>query len=195
MADLIAASDLKTHLQIAAATATWDTVLAALATAASKAIEIYCDREFTDTAARVEYYDGNGYDVLTPRHHPIISVTSLYDDPSRDFGASTLIDATYYYIDTTNGSRRIVLAPGPYTRVFAIARGNIKLTYRSGYASNVFPADLVLAAKSLGAFYFNRRKSEGRTNESMGNLSMSHAQEWPEDVRLILGRYRNQEYS
>ena len=195
MADLIATSDLKTHLQIATATATWDTVLAALATEASKAIEVYCDREFTDTAARVEYYDGNGYHVLTPKHHPIISVASIYDDPSREWDASTLIAAADYYIDAVNGSRRIVLVGYGGQGVFTQSRGNIQLTYRSGYAANVFPVDLVLAARSLGAFYFNRRKSEGRTSESMGGLSISHAQDWPADVKDILRRYRNQEYS
>lgn len=180
MADLATTASVKEHLQIASGTTTWDAILATLITRASAVIAKHCERTFESTLY-TEYYDG-GVDSLVLKQFPLTSVTSINDDPLRTFSTNSLIDPTTYYVDEARGMIRFI---GYAT---SGSPGSLRVIYTAGYSS--VPADIAFACVLLVAFYFNRRKSEGRSSEGMGGISVGHATEWPQDVHRILEKYR-----
>jgi hypothetical protein len=86
----------------------------------------YCDRIF-EGSTYIEYLDGNGIDIIQLRNVPIKSITSIYDDLDRVYGADTLINASDYTFNTNTG---VVTAIG---FVFGDYPNNIKITYIGGY--------------------------------------------------------------
>lgn len=114
-------------------------------------LEEECGRKF-DQATVTEYHSGAGCAGECPRlgapvwrntlllsRPPVQSITSIYDDPLRVYGASTLLSAAnYVLIDAEAG---MILLDSIY---FQRGLNNIKVTYLGGYAA--MPLDLEQAA-------------------------------------------------
>lgn len=185
--DLTTSTDVKSYLDITAST--WDTLLANLVTNSSVWIENYCGgRRFKNSGSDVtEYYDGDpnleGKKIIFVRNTPIISVTSVsYASGSLSSPTWIAFDATSYYVRNDRGGQLIF---------DSLPQGNqnIRVIYQGGYAT--IPEDLALACIQLVARIFNKRKSEGVLNESVGGASVSWDRELTPELRKTLNRYRN----
>lgn len=177
---LASVTDVKLHLGIAAATTTYDALLAMMLDQATAAIESYCKRTFT-AASRFEYYSGDDSQVLILRNAPVQSIANLWLDATGYFGdgatpfaaATLLVAGTDYALARDNDSdsqvsrsgivRRLngtwpaikERQPGLITRTRGAGHGNIKVEYTSGYGT--IPADLQAACLQLTARFYNNR--------------------------------------
>lgn len=99
---------------------------------ASSRIEGYCRRalkatDYTTTAALV--LDGSGTRELIVPHYPVNSITHLYIDSARAFGAETEVLAAEYSLRAAAG---LILL---YSRTFPRALDAVKLECNAGYAT------------------------------------------------------------
>lgn len=117
-------------------------------------LEQECARAF-EQATVTEYHNGMDYwsdadwwlnysyrrgkNRIMVKRPPITSITSLYDDPSRVFGSTTLIAPSYYAV--TDDEAGFVQLDG---LTFRNGLRNIKITYVGGYPT--IPLDLEQAA-------------------------------------------------
>jgi hypothetical protein len=132
-----------------------DAELERLIPAVQAFLEQQCGRTF-EQATATEYYHGAGSGGLSTVEHsaprwrsqllvarpPIVSVTSLYDDPLRVYGASTLLAASSYVVADADAG--LIILDG---LTFQQGLRNIKITYVGGYAT--IPTDLEQAAIEL----------------------------------------------
>lgn len=182
----ITVAEVKTHLDISEST--WDTELESLIEQATRLAMNYCGgrRFIAPTADETEYYDGNSSHKLFPKNYPLKSVTSI-SYRSGDFNNPTwnaLNPATDYILDQPRG---IIHLYG----ICPQGLQNIQLVYRGGYdgASNV-PADLKQAVIYAVSREFNRRKSAGINNESIGGGSITWNIDLDKTFTQILDNYR-----
>ena len=193
---LTTAAKLKTYLDISAST--WDTLLGDIIDEATDWIENYignrrllCDTTKNGTPIEyTEYYNGTGKKILQLRKWPVISITSL-SYATGDLNNPTwnaLSAASEYKADPTTGE--VFLSA-------AIPAGiqNIKVVYKGGYVGSgsngvLIPAELELACLKLAAKEFNKRKSQGFTNESVGGASIAWNEDLDHGIKKILDRYK-----
>lgn len=136
------------------------------------------------STSRTEYYDGDGSDTMYVRAYPISAVASLYVDPDRDYGSTTLVDSGDYVYYANEGK---VCTDGA---LLAGGRKSIKITYTGGYTTA--PADLQQAIKELVMFWYKRNtdKRVGVASMSVGDKSMSYETNIPDSVKATFNRYR-----
>lgn len=159
----------------------WDTVIDALITQASAAIERECNRIFGVTSY-TEQYDGTDTAlVLTLRQYPVVSVTDVRDDAAREFAATSVIDSTNYYVDTAAG---IIRFDG-----WRLQRGygNIRVTYSAGYST--VPSDIQLACHKLMGAFFNQRRDDGQATAALGMVTYNYQAAWSDDVCALIEPY------
>src|SRR3990167_2265935 len=108
-----------------------DAEITRLITVVSEYLTRYCRRTFDQNATLVEYHSGtSGQTTLRLDRPPINSIASIYDDPERAYGASTLVAATDYVIeDAAAGLVRLDWVS------FQAGLNNVKVTYSGGYAT------------------------------------------------------------
>ena len=181
MAVLTTAAKFKDAYQIAATGK--DTELALLATTASDWIEAETQRTFASTAyadTTAELFSPGGgdprvnedRDTITPRHYPIISVQSIYDDPNRDYSSAYLIPATDYRI-LQNKMQIKLYYNGTWVR-FHSSEDGVKLSYTAGYAT--IPqrletlANVVMYSMHL---ILDKKSKQGVSSETLGDLTVS----------------------
>ncbi len=123
-------SDVKNFLGIPSAASADDILITTIITQIEAQIKEYCQRIF-EAVNFTEYYDGDGTDLLLLNNYPIVSITSLYDDTKRVYGADTLIDSADIIIYKTNGCVRLD------GHIFTKSEQNIKIIYRAGYGTGV----------------------------------------------------------
>jgi uncharacterized phiE125 gp8 family phage protein len=143
--DLTSVLALKNYLGMPITNYDDDVLLQKLITRISDQIEGDCQRVFI-SSTYTEYYKGDDTTVLMTKQYPIISVTSIYDDIDRVWGATTQIPAASIIIsDECEGM--IIL----YDQLFSFSDDveNIKITYVAGYA--IIPTDLEFACIKLCA--------------------------------------------
>jgi len=100
----------------------------------------YCHRTFEANATILEFHSGrSGQSRLLVRQPPINSIASLYDDPLRIYGASTLIPTTDYIIEHAEAG--IIKLDG---RTFGNGLNNIRLLYAGGFAPLAQPPTPVI---------------------------------------------------
>jgi hypothetical protein len=89
---------------------------------------------------------------------PLVSVSHLYVDTDRAFGASTeLVQGTDFDLDLPGG--RIGLLPGGSLTRFPVATQAILVDFVAGFAST--PPDLVAACATVVRHLWDRRATEG----------------------------------
>ena len=175
-------TNVKEHLNISGSAQ--DAFLSNLITEVESVINLYCVRgDGFASASHTEYYDGGGIAQLTLTHTPVTAIASVYDDLDGDFGSDTLVGATEY---------RVARATGELVNKDSIAWqdgvGNIKITYTGGYST--IPADIRLATIRLTAKFYNLRSSSGIKQMTAGALNLSFDYSIPDDVKVILNKYR-----
>lgn len=129
--DLTSLTNLKAFLHIS--NTDDDTLLSEIITRITDKWTLDCNRILT-SADYTEYYSGDGSDTLMLDQFPINSITSIYDDTDRSFGASTEIssDDIIFTANTNNAKSGIVKLDGTS---FSKGVENIKITYNAGFTS------------------------------------------------------------
>jgi hypothetical protein len=185
--DLVTTANVKSFLDIQ--TTTWDTVIGTLVTSCSVWIENYCGGiRFKNSLSNVtEYHDGDPFEEgatsIFLKNIPVVSVASIASS------SGSLSSPTWTNYDASNDY--IVNNYTGEVKFFALPVGsqNIKVVYQGGYTT--IPEDLQLACLELVARVFNKRKSYGASNESVGGASVTWEKELEVDLRKTLNRYRN----
>lgn len=105
-----------------------DSLLTLLVNRALGIVEEHTDRKILQ-ATFTEYHDGHGEKYIYINNPPINTSQTLqvYDDTSREFGSSTLIDSTNLFIDAELG--RIIREDA----VFSDGIRNVKVVYTGGW--------------------------------------------------------------
>ena len=118
---------------------------------------------------------------------PLVSVTSIYDDPDRDYGASTLVDSGDY--DTFDDEGLIVLRPDATHAAWSTSRAAIKATVVVGFET---PDDVLMQGCGMTIkHWWDLRKKQGRTNASKRGGSAGNTPETlPDAVRELLAGYQ-----
>lgn len=179
----VTVDDVKSYLD--ETSSTWNTVIESLINQFTQYAMNYCGgRSFIVTAEDVvEYFDGAGQQNLWLKHWPIVSVSDIAY-ASGDFNARTWTlysAATDFIVDSTLGIIRHIGLPSGYQ--------NIRVRYKGGYANAAaVPNDLKLAVIKGVADEFNKRKSQGISNESVGGGSISWKAQ--EALNPLLDNYR-----
>lgn len=94
------------------------------------------DADNTGYAEVTEYYDGDGTSSLKLLKAPIRSITNIYVDPQRVFGAGTIVPASEIIdVDFVAGIVQL------YNSLFLPGKGIIKVVYRQGWKATDAPAD------------------------------------------------------
>lgn len=170
---------------------TYDSLFELLINSISEWIEQACgNRVFlAPDSDATELHDGDwdatGRCKIFPKQYPIVSITSIeYKTGSHDNPTWVAFNASDYTYDANAG---IIYFTASLSSIKP-NRQNIRLTYKGGYSS--VPSDLELACIKLVCKEFDRRRSQGATNESVGGGSVG----WNEDIdpsaKKIFTRYR-----
>jgi hypothetical protein len=177
MADLTTLAAFKVYFGIPSADTSRDTKISQLVTAASRAIERFCGRTFNSTPYADDRYNGDFQPTLQLRQYPVIvpPAVVLYDDPERAFTSDTVVDAEDYYVEAETG---IIRLDG---LLFSRGIGNVKVVYTAGYAT--IPEDLALICHEFIGWLMNKSKSDGQTQESYGEGSVSYTVTIPEYIK------------
>jgi hypothetical protein len=179
-----------------------------LLTAATKAINRHCNREFEKATYTSELYYGNGEQRLYLREYPVITLglsVKIWDG----YDSYDAVTATHYeplegrYIQYPKLGQEssAVYARWPLGRP-------IQVTYDAGYdtaataapwdtcaltTAFAAPADLEYACAALAALMWRRKAVSGIASESMGPRSISYAdmqEEIPPEIVELLKPYR-----
>ncbi len=191
---LTSLADVKKYLKISAANTDRDTILSYVICGIEQNIKDFCNTDFkADATDRTEYYDGDGSPVLLTRRYPIISITSLHDDPYREFTSNSLIASADYV--TYNNQGKIVLIADPRLVLndssFSVGAQNIKLVYKSGYS--VVPFNVILAIWIWCGIEFDKYKDEmqGVISRTVGDKTTRlEIADIPKDVYGLIIKYR-----
>ena len=149
------------------------TLLTALLTAASDAVEKYCDRLF-ETAARTEVHDGTGADFLYVRALPITALTTItiYETG----GTTTEIASGNFVYDADSGRITFGYNNTSAFGTFPAGTQNISVAYTGGYESDSIP-DAVQQAVALVALEIYGQgnvKTPGLASERLGDFAQSY---------------------
>jgi len=139
-------------------------MLTQLVNVVSRRVEEFTSRELLRRNAFTEYFSGMQYRYSVPlRAFPIVSITSLWDDPNLDY--DSVINTEAYTHNPDTGI--LYLKNG----TFATAYRNIKVTYVGGYAEFiVYPGvnDKIIFREATTGAYSTATVADGRyTAESL----------------------------
>ena len=184
----------KRHLEIATATTTWDNMLIDFINGVSASIDAYCNRKFVKpaSASYTEYFDGEGKSQVAVKNRPITEITSLHDDPDRNYESDTLIDSTLYTYYPNEGIIKLVDEEGIVNNpgIFCNSQRNVKVVYKAGYTT--IPYDIEQAVNKWVAKLYGQRGKDGVASERLGAYAVSYKeQDMPEDVKRMLDPYVN----
>lgn len=166
--NLIEVNDLKRVLSITHNTE--DVLLHDLIDGVSVQLENYCNRKF-EKVERTEYpLTAPGNALFRVKAFPIISVTSIHDDPDHAFGSDTLVDTSDYVFYEELGLIERVSGN------FNTGKKSVKIVYTAGYeAPKNIPADLKQACILQAGFIYQRRMELGLKSVSLeGGGSVTH---------------------
>jgi hypothetical protein len=143
-----------------------------------------------ESGTYVEYLDGPGGRELTVTVKPVVSVTSIYDDPDLAYtDAADLIAASDYTVYGLEG--RVVLDHDATDAAWSTGRRHIKITYVAGYTSATITSVIKHAAAMQVAHWYNARAHIGRTNvSSQGQSAALATLELLPEVKAALRPYR-----
>lgn len=186
----------KSRLQIT--TTSFDDIIETMIAATTAKIEQMAGRRFLATTYTNEVYDGSdAYDdrfgYIVVNNAPVLSLTS--------FQYKTGSNASPVWVDFTEEDYDIKESNGIIYMAGKLPRGkqNVRVSYRAGYlidfdtsdvytaASHTLPYDLSEVCEEVVVRLFKRRDSEGRSNESFQESSITWNTDvfTPENVRTI----------
>jgi len=185
--NLVSLGSVKSYLNISDNTE-HDGFLKRLINVVSDFIQLnYIGRELT-AKERTEYYDGKGKNQIHLKHYPIISITDIWDDPSRNYTDTYKKSSDDYVYYEDNGIIKLI-AGG----VFYDGIKNVKATYIAGY--NSVPGDIQQATIELVARKYDQsRKGKGQLgidSISAGDQTVNYNQDdlLPQ-IKSVLLAYR-----
>lgn len=193
---LITLAQAKAMLHIATGTVADDAVIADMVNRASVLAASATGRKLV-SAAFTEYYNGDFSDTLMLRNWPIITLTSLYDDPLHEFPSITQIDLTRDAIVDKEGA--IVRLWNQRTR-WLTGKGNIRAIYTAGFVSpgagtSTVPYDLQEAVGLIVQHQYRRAYLDqriGLQSETVGDRTFTYSEDAiPKKADMILKGYRS----
>jgi hypothetical protein len=200
---LVSATDAK-HLAPGLTGTGADTVLEELLDRADAMCAAWCGFGFDDGGTVLPTFAASTYTwLLAGRRHtkgrtlylpvwPVVSITSIEDDPNEQFdGTSYLIASGDYVLRKRDG--RVVIDPTSSEGWSDTDEETIKVVCSTGFASNAVPDDLRQAICLQAVSLLNSRASIGLTAASLGGASASPvdgAQGLTDEVRALLIPYR-----
>ena len=135
------------------------------------------------------YLDGTGTRRLPLPYGPIQSITSIYDDPEREYNADDLVDAADYEYHHDHGPE-VWLVDDSTHGVWYTGSRNIKITATLGYAT--IPSGVQAAVAMLAAHYYRLATPRaGASSMSGTGQTVAYRDEAiPEAVWQALARHR-----
>jgi len=148
---------------------------------------VYCQRKF-EAQDLTEYYDGDGTDTLLLDNYPIVSITSIHDDPDREYNSDDLIDSDDIIIYPGKG---IIVLDGT---TFDKSKKNIKVVYRAGYGDGedeiAMPNDLKMAFIKLAASEYLKSKAKINVIEGEDEQTVDKPGRLSKEAYEIFDKYR-----
>lgn len=188
-------ADAKTFAKVTAATSE-DTIIGDLINAVSQQINAYCGRRFIE-ATYTDYLDGDGSRDLILPQCPVVSITTLADDPLRVWGTDTQKDVSGSVILDQVAGLVTLWNQGGF---FLHGSRNVKVVYIAGFvltaAANHFtlPYEVTLACKlRVSELYRNAYAQwrRGIQSDQQGDRNIVFTNEdLPKDIKLMLEPYR-----
>jgi hypothetical protein len=133
-----------------------------------------------DVTTWTEHRSGGNPSIILDRH-PIVSITTLHDDPAHEFDATSLVASTDYFI--SDAAAGIVMMK---VGCFLHGKNNVKVVYEGGW--EVVPAAVTDLVTTMCVA---RVKSKG-TPELMeqvhrdGRVTRWNMKEWDDRIRRVL---------
>lgn len=153
-----------------------DARLTTLNDIARSLIEDYLDRHIVSRGSITEYHTVRPASAeLYTRQFPLLTITSIHEDDSRAFGATSLLTVnTDYIVSAPFG--RILRISGSLPTVWLTTWRSVKIVYTAGYATTaVVDASLKHAALRTIALLWNELKREeigySSISDAQGNIS------------------------
>lgn len=183
---LVTLNEVKVALNLSTTDEKRDDTLTMLINGVTGMIEAFCDRQFVARDYTAEYHDGDGCSDLYTDHFPINSVTSLYDDTARAWGADSLISSDSYVIYEQEGRIALIGSVSSFLyESFQLGNLNIKINYNAGYVT--VPYDL----KQI-AFEIIMKKFKTFADHSVGiNSRTQHGETITLNLNDILPEHRD----
>lgn len=187
---LVSLYDAKDFLKISGESE--DSIIESMINRASSWANSYTQRLLL-SRVNTDYYDGDGTGTLILNQYPVTTLTSLYDDVDRAFGAGTAIDVgSNVVLDGNNGLIRL------FNQVVAFNKGilNVKAVYTAGYTLSAVPASiqeavLLYVGNSYRSQYLGQRF--GTTSEHVGDRSTTYSNdEAMNQIKALLNPYRSE---
>lgn len=125
-------TDVKPEMNMAVADTGKDDKLDLLVLAVLSLWDELTDRTWASTT-QTEYYssDGNTKEIYL-KNYPVVSITTIHDDPDWEWNSDDLIASTDYTFDTNTG---VVYLDGPFLK----GRNSIRVIYVAGYSDDDVP--------------------------------------------------------
>lgn len=140
-----------------------------------------------ESASYVLHLDGPGGQELRLPVWPVTAVTSIYDDPDRNYTSSYLVSSSDY--DTEGSEGLVILRPNATHGAWSTSRRAIKATFTGGYST--VPDDLALAACLMTRHVWDLKNTQGRGSVSQGEQNAQLRPETiPDVVREVLEPFR-----
>jgi len=179
-----------------------DTLIDSVLEDVVRAVETHIGLTLFDPGSDVtEYLDGDGTRYLETDQAPILSVTSIHSDTTREWTADTEVDSYLFDISddqpekSTVGQIRAVYSQSATNQIFCFADGedNVRVIYRPGWTDkDSIPPDIRRAVLRWGAFAIKtwERKTHGVKTENMADGSVNIVDDKPPaEVERLLKKW------
>lgn len=187
MADLSSLANIKEYLGIPTGTTEDDALLGSLLTRVQDFVRSYLGRTITDEGTITEHHDGLGKPYILLKEYPILTLTSVHDDPDRQFGSSSLIASTDLIQETELGIiRRKFEVP------FQDYKKNVQVVYTGGYAT--VPGAVEQAVIELVASKYKKRGRIGIQSRSLkdGSRTFFSSRDFTTEQKSLLAPFRRE---
>ena len=163
---LLTISDLKTEFN--KDDTSHDTLLLSLAESVQSLFEELTNRVIESTTFTEYHGMRSRSDKVFLKNIPVISITSIHDDPDWDYDSDTLISSDDYTYSADEG---IVY----YDGLFFHAQNNVKVIYVAGYTVNTFPNawKQIWIRQAMHWFSEAKNKTHGQTSVNVSEGSTS----------------------
>jgi hypothetical protein len=150
---LLTIGDLKLELNIADTDTEYDVLIATILDAVQSLFDEMTHRT-SEKTTHTEYHSSEDNDTkIFLENWPVVSITSLYDDPDWEYNADDLINPIDY---TMNLSRGVI----KYNSYFQQGFNNIKVVYIAGYDATNLPASWKQIWVRQAAYWFKEAKNK-----------------------------------
>ena len=167
-----------------------DTVIAAVGRAFARWCGYPGSAPSLESASYTRYLDGPGGRELTLDVWPVVSVSSIYDDPTLDFTSATYLVSSGDYALADAGRGLVRLTSTSAHGAWSDTKGAIKATFTAGYAT--IPEDLKHAARLAVRHWWSLRQKQGLTNATSAGQSRGFVDQTflPDEVKAALNAFR-----